>query len=292
MPEDAEKIRLDKFDEMDPQQHQMKVLLGCGLIFGLRGVAEHTQLRVQDIIVGKFGPGEAYAGTKYVGIGELNSDKCQKLNTNTPYLRDTSTLMRIPVQEEDDGNCFASALLRLKNKCAPGQERLYCHVNKTDVSKTGKDFHYPFYTNKPIGANQITKLIKKGAQLLGLNMKDFRGGHALRHFFVTGMVNDPTVPLQESMRASRHQSISAHMAYTETDKISEGMKIASLLRRNNAMGDLQSSHAKKIKHTHSPHSREPLKSVNAFEKYIYIYMGLHGVSASFIHSNRNIQMIV
>jgi hypothetical protein len=99
MPEDAEKIRLDKFDEMDPQQHQMKVLLGCGLIFGLRGVAEHTQLRVQDIIVGKFGPGEAYAGTKYVGIGELNSDKCQKLNTNTPYLRDTSTLMRIPVQE-------------------------------------------------------------------------------------------------------------------------------------------------------------------------------------------------
>ena len=51
-----------------------------------------------------------------------------------------------------------------------------------------------------------------------------------------GAGNDPTVPMQESMKAACHTSISTHMGYTSSDRVSEGRKIEALLHRNNTIG--------------------------------------------------------
>ena len=40
---------------------------------------------------------------------------------------------------------------------------------------------------------------------------------AWRHFTIQGMVNDPNVTLQESMKAARHSNVSAHLAYMKEE---------------------------------------------------------------------------
>ena len=45
-------------------------------------------------------------------------------------------------------------------------------------------------------------------------------------------MNNPNVPLQESMKAARHSSVSAHLAYMSSDFVTEGQKIVGLLCRN------------------------------------------------------------
>ena len=52
---------------------------------------------------------------------------------------------------------------------------------------------------------------------------------------VTGMVNDPMVPLQELTKVACHTSVSAHMAYMSSERVSEGKKIEGLLHRNNVV---------------------------------------------------------
>ena len=53
----GKKISLAMFDERDPQQHQMKILFGCGAMFGFRGSSEHTYLELGNIRKGVFPPG-------------------------------------------------------------------------------------------------------------------------------------------------------------------------------------------------------------------------------------------
>ena len=52
--ENEHKVGIDKFDERDPSQNQMKLLFGCGIKFGLRGSSEHTYLEVRNITHGFF----------------------------------------------------------------------------------------------------------------------------------------------------------------------------------------------------------------------------------------------
>jgi hypothetical protein len=157
--EDSHKVLLSKFDESIPEQHQMKCLVGCGVYFGFRGVEEHAQLLVEQIVQGVFEPGHKYAGKPYVGIGHIKTDKKRKLTVNTSYLRDAKNIMRIPIVDDYDdptSNCFASSLLRMLKKAGKGQKRFYCYHTKN----TG------YQAKKPKGKNVISKMRLKAAKLL------------------------------------------------------------------------------------------------------------------------------
>ena len=52
--EDRSLLDISVFDENDPRQHQMKMLFGMGLVFGLQGSSEHTNLEVRNITHGDF----------------------------------------------------------------------------------------------------------------------------------------------------------------------------------------------------------------------------------------------
>ena len=48
---DVEKVRmLSEFDEADPRQHIMKILFGCGALFGFRGHKEHAELLLSNVL--------------------------------------------------------------------------------------------------------------------------------------------------------------------------------------------------------------------------------------------------
>jgi integrase len=203
-------------------------MVGCGIYFGFRGVQEHCQLRVQDITIGVFGPDDPYPNRKYVGIGFLVNEKKHKVSTHESYERDTSNIMRIPVLDINDPNDFAGCIIRYLKKLEPGQVRMYCYLDP----KKEPGAKYPFHKNKQIGKNPINSMFKEAVAIMGLNTENFRGGHAFRRYFVTGMANDPNVPLAESMRAARHTSVSAHMAYMQHSSATEAARVTHLLNRN------------------------------------------------------------
>ena len=175
--------------------------------------------------------GRTYEGKKIVGIGQLKEDKKSNVSTHNNYVRDTEDIMRMPVLDEDDPNDFASSFLRYLDRLDDHQECMYCYVDPKKIGTVK-----PHFAKKPVGKDKIHKLQLNAAERMGLDMKYFRGGHAWRHFMVQGMVNDPTVPMQELMKAARHTSISAHVGYTSSDRVSKGRKIEALLRRNNVVG--------------------------------------------------------
>ena len=83
-----EKIDLSLFDESDPRQHQMKLLVGCGIYFGLRGNIEHTDLDVSNITHGAFSSNHPFYGHIFFGIDNLQ-DKTHKLSMFKDRVRDT-----------------------------------------------------------------------------------------------------------------------------------------------------------------------------------------------------------
>ena len=160
--ENEELLGIDKFDEIDPRQHQMKLLFGCGVKFGLRGSGEHTYLEVRNITHGFFPKNHPFSGYKYYGVSDLQ-DKTHKLSVNTDYVRDTCNNMRVPVMNDDrTSDDLGGSIGRYLVKMAPGQIRIYCKfrplLSQTLDESTGK--RQFFYGEKPIGKNGITKLFK------------------------------------------------------------------------------------------------------------------------------------
>ena len=255
LPSDVKKVKLSILDESDPIQHIQKVMTGCGIYFAFRGRDEHSYLRQSDAYRGYFEPEHACAGRKFVGIGGLKTDKKHKVSTHNNYVRDTENIMRIPVLDEDSPDDFAASFLRYLDKLNDHQERMYCYPDpkKSGTSKL-------FFDKKPIGKEKIHDLQFDTARIMGLDLKHFRGGHAWRHFAIQGMVNDPNVPLQESMKAARHSSVSVHLAYMSSDFVTEGKKIAGLLRRNNAVQEPKKEEVPKPLDTcKSKSTHEPIK---------------------------------
>ena len=142
---------------------------------------------------------------------------------------------------------------------------MYCYVDPKKIG-TAK----PYFAKKPVGEDKIHEFQLNAAERMGLDMKYFHGGHAWRHFMVQGMVNDPTVSIQESMKASRHTSMSAHMGYTLSDKVSEERKIEALLRRNNIVGQdeekptMSDTHKKDYKPVEVPRARKYPRRISYF----------------------------
>ena len=116
------------FDESDPEEHQIKILFGCGVYFGLRGNIEHCDLDVRNITHGTFPSQHSFGGYKYYGIDCLMY-KTHKLTYNTDYVRQTTNVMRVPKTNDDPrSNCLGGSIERFLNKLAPRQLKLYCKV--------------------------------------------------------------------------------------------------------------------------------------------------------------------
>ena len=223
-------VDISKFDENDPAQHQMKILFGSGIMYGLRGNMEHTYMEVSNITHGEFPVGHPYEGEVYYGFDGL-LDKKHKLGVHTDYVRNSENSMRIPKQDNDPtSSCIAGSIERYLKKLAPGQIRLYCKVipyeNRYVDASTGRT--EVFYANSPLGKNAINKLFKDGAKILGLPEPESFCAHSLRAHFITNLANGTGVSDEERMVSSRHTSVASSAIYQERDGISESNKFAAL----------------------------------------------------------------
>ncbi len=152
----------------------MKIMVGCGIYFGFRGVEEHAFVRQSDLVLGKFGPEEVYPDYRFVGIGHLLNDKVQKLSTDEAYVRDTKNIMRVPVLDINDPNDFAGCILRYLEKLEPDQDRMYCYPNKK--AKPGCQF--PYHKRKVVGKGPVNTMFKDAADIMGLDRANFKGGNS------------------------------------------------------------------------------------------------------------------
>ena len=228
--EEAEKICLAKFNEDDPRQHMMKVMVGCGINAGFWGSKEHARFSPHHIQVGHYPishQNQKLAGRQYVAIVTMPNDKSQKLSVNNSYVRDTSDVFRFPVVKNDPKN-FAASLLRLMEKLSPGQTRMYCKPAPPSYveglrMKGSKGLFYP---SRPLGFNKVTEYIKEAGELMGLSV-EFRP-HSLRSVCITRLANDPSVSTSEMLAVSRHNSVAASRNYQKIDSASESNRLKAL----------------------------------------------------------------
>lgn len=224
-PSDFSKIKLGTFDENDLKQHQLKILVGCGIYFGFRGIGEHTYLTIDMIIQGKFETGHVFEDYDFVGIGSM-IDKSNQLSRTQSYKRDTSNLMRMPIiDNKPESDDFGGSFVRLLNKVKKNKKNLE-EKNRFYLrpEKDGKEF-----SSGVLGHNKIRDYMKDAAKILGIPQQDFKGGQAWRALFITTMVNDSRVSTAEAMKSARHNSVAANKNYQATDIVSEGKKQQCLL---------------------------------------------------------------
>ena len=247
--DDVKQLDLSVFDESDIHQHQLKLLVVNGAMFGLRGLSEHTFLEVKHIDHGTIEPGHEFAGFKYYGYNGL-TDKSHKLSTTNSYVRQSKHL-RLPVLNESDPNDAAACLKRYLQKLGPGQLRLFCKPATSSQKRHYTTIGWPdaeMSSQQPLGRNTIARMHKEAAAMLGVTSTDF-SGHAWRRLFVTTLVNDPSVNTEEALAAARHSSVASQRTYMRRDKVSEANRFKALLDRNPVKCDDVSSSRIDVKKT-------------------------------------------
>ena len=224
------KISLAMFDERNPQQHQMKILFGCGAMFGFRGSAEHTYLELGNIRKGVFPPGHPWEGQTYYGFGGFEH-KTHKLSMKHSFVPDDDEHMRVPYIP-DDPESLGGAIHRMLPKFTRGQTRFYCKLmtkkQKDRYVRDGGEREHEFQANVHLGKTKIAELFKKGAQILGLDYPELFYPHSLRAMFITSLANDPSMNPQEIMQSARHASFSSSASYVVSDGQSESNKFRAL----------------------------------------------------------------
>ena len=223
-------VKLSTFDESVPEQHQMKILFGCGIHLGMRGNSEHTELQVANIQKGKFPVGHSWGGHEYVCIIDT-VDKTHKLNLHNTTTRDNSKYMRLPVVQNDPEN-LAASIVRYLTKLAPNQERLYTQPFQPKAQlkyqQNGGDPMVQYHYNLPLGHNKILQMFREGAEILGLPDAQTFMPHSLRSVFITTLANNPKVSLEEAMRSARHRNADSTAAYIKRSSESESNKFEAL----------------------------------------------------------------
>ena len=228
---DVEKIKLEVFNEEDTRQHQMKLLFGCGFYAAFRGSSEHTYFCKDQVTFGTYPvnyENDLLAGKPYVAIDNFANDKTKTITCTNSYSRDTSDVLRFPVEIENMA-CFGGTIARYYKKLSPGQVRMYCRVASREYRKKMGIEGFPdaaFYPQRHLGRNSIADLFREGGAILGLP-EGFRP-HALRSACITQLVNDQSVSIAQTMAVARHTSVSASKTYQRVDGISEGNRLRAL----------------------------------------------------------------
>ena len=209
----------------------MKLMFGFGIYAAFRGIREHQYLSPSHVKLCSFPlnhPLPDLAGTEYIAVTCLPDEKTNKLSVNNSYVRDTSDLLKIPVDHNDPKN-FGACVIRFLGKLAPGQVRMYCKVadaaHRAKLAAQGFP-NAQFCANQHLGEKSIRQLFKEGAKMLGLSSQ-FRP-HSLRGACITKLVNDPGVSLAETMSHARHSSASASRNYQRVDSVSEAGRFRAL----------------------------------------------------------------
>ena len=223
---------MNVFDENDPLDHLLKVLVGNGIFAGLRGGKEQWGMKVSQVVSGSYPLGHEFHGLTWAGIDHRNR-KSLKLRPSNVYFEEDASVNRQPVWDNDPtSDCWAGSLLRFKAKAGPNQDKLYCYPATPAIISVfcAQGFSSAKYNpSQPIGENSLNKMLKMAAKRLGFDKPEDITGHMLRRNVVTELVNDPHVNLAESMAVTGHKSVSAHLSYIEKDAVSEVERVKSLI---------------------------------------------------------------
>ena len=97
----------------------------------------------------------------------------------------------------------------------PGQHRMY-GKDASLVQKKHFEAMGFYFSNET--------LIKEAGKMLGFIF----GGHAFHHQFITSLVNEPGISMEESLAVSHHNSVAARVAYITRGSSSELAKFNAL----------------------------------------------------------------
>jgi hypothetical protein len=186
----------------------MKVLVAHGLNFGFRGAKEHAYHHADYFYEWTFGVGHKLAGLPFMCLANM-PDKTLMLTMNNTTLH-AGESSRIPI--EDKPNSVGMVLCHYKNSLGPGHHRMYCKVANLVQKKHFEALGFPnalYSPNEPLGINTIMSMITEAGQMMGFNVC----GHAFRRLFITSLVNEPGVSVEESLAVSCHNSVAAQRAY-------------------------------------------------------------------------------
>ena len=81
---------------------------------------------------------------------------------------------------------------------------------------------------QPLGHNTVSRILKETGVKTGLNVS----GQGYCQLFVTSLVNNPAVSVEESLGAARHGSVSAQKAYIMRNSTSEASRMKALLKKS------------------------------------------------------------
>lgn len=99
------------FDEDNPRDHLIKLLMGNGMFIGTRG-AESAKLEVRHILHGVFAEPHPYTGYEYWGWDGFN-DKTHSISMMNTTFRDASNDLHMPLLSNEKNNgCYAGVLKR------------------------------------------------------------------------------------------------------------------------------------------------------------------------------------
>ena len=144
-----------------------------------------------------------------------------KTSMHTDHVRDTKNSIHVPimndrVDSENVGRCIG------------------CFLDKLAIS-AGTESRDPItgklesvYADLPIGRNGISKLVKDGANILGLHNHDSFSPHSLCPYFITKLANGNGVRDRKIMASACHTSLGASAIYQERDGGSESNKFVVL----------------------------------------------------------------
>ena len=233
LPEEASfKLDIGIFNEDDPYQHFLKVLVGNGMYVALRGYDEHVLLQTCQIRTGVYPKSHPFSGMTWAGI-DLKNRKSNKIRPNNVYFNDDSSVNRQPVWDDSPtSSCWAGSLIRFREKFGPGQGQFYCRAAVEPMLSGYKKQGFlsaVYNPSEPMNRNDIGKAFKAAARIMGFKDWEKVTGHMFRRLAVTKLVNHPHVNLSESMELTGHKSVSAHLAYIQKDATSEVERVKALL---------------------------------------------------------------
>ena len=209
-------------------------MVAMGIYAGLRGNAEHTNMKIDQITTKYFPPDHPlYPNYKCVVIDGFN-DKTHVLDMKTGKARDMKGLMEFPVTSDgikgDLKNDIGGTLLRLIAKLPPSSKegdvknRLYRRI-----SRDGKRF----LPNQALGSASVRNRIQYAYKHMGIPNWEDLTSHAMRSYFITKLSNDSRVNISETMAAARHRTAAASAIYQTRSKESSCNRLRALFNISN-----------------------------------------------------------
>ena len=245
--EDGEKIDISVFNEDIAVEHQMKMLIGFGALFGFRGSEEHVNLKIDQISNGTFSKKHpSFPGIEWWGIRHMPRDKCHHLGLRKSHVREVEAEFgRFPVIPHDSSRDFGGCIKRFMEKLPKSDLTSWVYRR---VKKNGKGFE----TNAVIGKTKIRELFKNSFEKFGISNWQKLRPHALRAHFTTILANDGSVNATETMASCRHGSTSASATYQNAGMQSKSNRIDALLGRKRDSASVTENEDKKSRNEKLP----------------------------------------